>query len=223
VRVAVMQPYFMPYAGYFRLLAIADLFVAYDCVQFPRRGWVHRNRFTDANGNPAWLTLPLRKGDRDTTRICDLQFASDAEQRWQDECRRLPALERLRRWNETFAASFFTFSSEVTQYIIQGLEQVASMLGLRTPIVRSSSIHVDPLLKGQDRILEICKHVGAKEYFNASGGRALYDPKAFERRGLTLKFFSDYRGHFGSILERLILEPAHQIRTEIDCNLETSN
>jgi hypothetical protein len=39
-----MQPYFVPYAGYFRLFAASDLFVIYDCVQFPRRGWVHRNR-----------------------------------------------------------------------------------------------------------------------------------------------------------------------------------
>jgi hypothetical protein len=43
--VAVMQPYFMPYAGYFRLFCAADVFVMFDCVQFRRRGWVHRNRF----------------------------------------------------------------------------------------------------------------------------------------------------------------------------------
>jgi hypothetical protein len=42
--IAVMQPYFIPYAGYFRLFAASDLFVIYDCVQFPRRGWVQRNR-----------------------------------------------------------------------------------------------------------------------------------------------------------------------------------
>lgn len=222
MRVAVMQPYFMPYAGYFRLLAITDLFVVYDCVQFPRRGWVHRNRFTDANGESSWLTLPLTRGDRDTTRICDLQFALDAQPRWQTECRRFPALERLGRWNATFAAGFFDLSSGVTQYIVQGLQQAATMLGLHTPILRSSSMHVDPLLKGQERILEICRRVGAKEYFNAPGGRELYDPTAFQSRGLALKFFGEYRGGFGSILERLILEPAQRIRDEINDNLDTS-
>src|SRR5437016_2188558 len=59
--VAIMQPYFLPYAGYFRLFAASDLFVIYDCVQFPRRGWVHRNRLTDARGLERWLTLPLEK------------------------------------------------------------------------------------------------------------------------------------------------------------------
>jgi hypothetical protein len=56
--VAIMQPYFFPYAGYFRLLAASDLFVIYDCVQFPRRGWVHRNKLVDASGEARWLTLP---------------------------------------------------------------------------------------------------------------------------------------------------------------------
>ena len=72
--VAVMQPYFMPYAGYFRLFAAADVFVLFDCVQFPRRGWVHRNRFATAAGHLDWLTLPLLKCPRET-RIDELAFA----------------------------------------------------------------------------------------------------------------------------------------------------
>ena len=79
--VAIMQPYFFPYAGYFRLFAAADQFVIYDCVQFPRRGWVHRNRLPDANGAPAWLTLPLEKASRNLT-ISELRFPSDAVSRF---------------------------------------------------------------------------------------------------------------------------------------------
>ena len=45
--VAIMQPYFIPYAGYFRLFTGADLFVVCDDVQFPRRGWLHRNKLID--------------------------------------------------------------------------------------------------------------------------------------------------------------------------------
>ena len=75
--VAIMQPYFLPYAGYFRLFAATDLFVIYDCVQFPRRGWVHRNRLVDASGKERWLTLPLAKVPQRTL-IRDLCFASDA-------------------------------------------------------------------------------------------------------------------------------------------------
>jgi hypothetical protein len=58
---AIMQPYFLPYAGYFRLFAATDLFVVYECVQFPRRGWVHRNQLVNTAGAERWLTLPLEK------------------------------------------------------------------------------------------------------------------------------------------------------------------
>src|SRR5437764_15470200 len=76
--VAIMQPYFVPYAGYFRLLAASDLFVIYDCVQFPRRGWVHRNQIPDAHGRAAWLTLPLAKAPQEVL-IRDLAFPEAAE------------------------------------------------------------------------------------------------------------------------------------------------
>ena len=75
--VAVMQPYFFPYAGYFRLLAAADVFVIYDCVQFPRRGRVHRCEVTGLSGETQWLTLPLAHQPRDVL-IRDLAFAVNA-------------------------------------------------------------------------------------------------------------------------------------------------
>lgn len=71
--IAVMQPYWAPYAGYFRLFVAADLFVVFDCVQFPRRGWVHR--YKDEKGD--WVTLPLQKAPRNT-RICDMKMRSGA-------------------------------------------------------------------------------------------------------------------------------------------------
>ena len=75
--VAVMQPYFMPYAGYFRLFAAADLVAIFDCVQFPRRGWVHRNRLPSRKGEARWLTLPLQKV-RTSTQISKLRFTGNA-------------------------------------------------------------------------------------------------------------------------------------------------
>ena len=86
--IAIMQPYFIPYAGYFRLFAASDLFVIYDCVQFPRQGWVHRNRLVDTSGKERWLTLPLAKAPQQVL-IRDLRFAPNAESEFLD---RLTAL-----------------------------------------------------------------------------------------------------------------------------------
>ena len=68
--VAVMQPYFMPYAGYFRLFAAADVFVLFDCVQFPRRGWVHRFPGLDAARRRGSALLDLVMST-DSNRIAD--------------------------------------------------------------------------------------------------------------------------------------------------------
>src|SRR3954465_13729467 len=94
MRVAIMQPYFIPYAGYFRLFAACDLFVIYDCVQFPRRGWVHRNRLADESGAGGWLPLRLEKTPQDTL-IRDLRFAPNARDVLTRDLLRFPGLRRL--------------------------------------------------------------------------------------------------------------------------------
>src|SRR4030081_3504667 len=87
--VTIMQPYFIPYAGYFRLFAASDLFVIYDCVQFPRRGWVHRNKLLDASGEARWLTLPLEKAPQSVL-IQDLRFPPDAAEQLAERMRPFP-------------------------------------------------------------------------------------------------------------------------------------
>jgi len=74
-----MQPYFFPYAGYFRLFAMTDIFLFLDDVQFPRTGWVHRNKFHTINSGIEWITLPLEKGDRNSTKITDLKYREPEE------------------------------------------------------------------------------------------------------------------------------------------------
>src|SRR5580704_13576707 len=89
LKVAIMQPYFVPYAGYFRLLAASDLFVIYDCVQFPRRGWVHRNKLLDASGEARWLTLPLERAPQSVL-IQDLRFPPNAAKQLAERMRPFP-------------------------------------------------------------------------------------------------------------------------------------
>jgi len=69
MRLAINQPYWNPYAGWFRLFAASDRFVFLDDVQFNRRGYVHR--YISENG---WVTLPIKKTDRDATMIRDLEW-----------------------------------------------------------------------------------------------------------------------------------------------------
>jgi hypothetical protein len=215
-RIAVMQPYFFPYAGYFRLLAGVDEFVVYDCVQFPRRGRVHRCELPPAAGHDAgWLTLPLARQPRETT-IADLRFADGARAEFD---RRLDALPWLAAAGGPAADRVRTFLraplDDVVDTLEAGLRLVGGLLGLAPAITRSSSLALPSSLRGQDRILEICRRRGAAAYLNAPGGRALYDAGVFAQAGIALEFLPDYAGPHRFLLPALVSLPPEVLRADV--------
>ncbi|NDF12339.1 MAG: hypothetical protein EB060_05965 [Proteobacteria bacterium] len=208
--VAIMQPYFIPYAGYFRLFAATDLFVIYDCVQFPRRGWVHRNQLTLTSGEKDWLTLPLKKAPQDV-KIKDLAFATDVEERFDEESLRFKAFQE----DHPLLATCLDFSSQPLAYITDLMQKSCRALGLHFSTLYSSSLNIPETVHAEDRILAICEAVGATHYVNASGGRELYDATTFKKRGISLAFLPEYKGSYNSILERLVFEKASDVAKEI--------
>lgn len=219
MKIAIMQPYFIPYTGYFRLFASVDLFVALDCVQFPRRGWVHRNKLSDNTEKPIWLTLPIEKSCRDTTRICDTKFRHDAQETFDSNCRKFPSLSKLNKKYTSLYSKLSKLEGDPTSYIITTLESINDTLGITRPIVRSSSLNINPDLKAQSRILEIAKHFNATDYINAPGGKDLYDGKIFLDNGINLHFLKEHDGSYSSIIERISNEPLSSIADEISRNL----
>ncbi|MBW4093672.1 MAG: WbqC family protein [Proteobacteria bacterium] len=212
LHVAIMQPYFVPYAGYFRLFAATDLFVLYDCVQFPRRGWLHRNQLRDTRGESQWLTLPLRKAPQDVL-IHDLRFRDTAAADMDGQFPRFPALALAAAL--PLMQQFRDLSGTPLDHIERLLRYAAEQLGLPWRVLRSSSLGVDPALRGQDRILAIAGRLGAACYVNAPGGRALYDTASFNAAGIALRFLEPHLGSYASIAERLATEPPAAIAAEI--------
>ena len=80
MRLAIMQPYFLPYLGYWQLMARADRFVVYDDVNFIKGGWINRNRIL-VNGAPVYVTIPVEKVSQHK-KICDCRIASG---RWREK------------------------------------------------------------------------------------------------------------------------------------------
>jgi hypothetical protein len=211
-----MQPYFFPYAGYFRLFAAVDEFLIFDCVQFPRRGRVHRTEIPGAKPDtPSWLTLPLARHSRET-RIVDLQFATDARAVF--DCRLAafpwiassvgPQADRIRSLLQA------PLDSPI-DYLEAGLRLVLDLLGLTVPLRRTSTLRLDPSLRGQSRVIAAARVVGATEYVNSPGGRALYDAASFSRDGLQLRFLVPYTGPHVHLLPALMSVPAERIRADV--------
>jgi hypothetical protein len=213
--VAIMQPYFFPYAGYFRLLTRSDLFVIYDCVQFPRRGWVHRNKLKDRNGTDQWLTLPLTKQEQDVL-IKDLLFTEDASRELSDRLRPFPLVSLDPEWKDEVLRRVLATGTGLVDYLEEMLQLVACRLG-RAPwnVCRSSSFDIPQTLRGQDRIIEIARRAGASRYLNAPGGVDLYDKEKFAASGLELDFLPSYDGPFDSMLGRILAERPNELARAI--------
>lgn len=220
LKVAITQPFFFPYAGYHRLFAAADVFVALDCVQFPRRGWVHRNRLMHRNGGIEWLTLPMVKAPRDTTRICDLRFTADAQHRLTAQFDAFPAIADACAAHPELRRLLLDTSSTPSNYLLRTLLWTTRVLGIERPIISSSSLNVPDSYRARSRLIEICRRIGATHYINAPSGRDLYSQEDFNQANLVLEFLPSYAGSYGSVLERLGAEPPRAIQAELMGNLQ---
>ena len=183
-----MQPYFLPYLGYWQLLAAVDRFVVYDNIQYAKKGWINRNRFL-RNGADAFFTVPLKKGS-DFLDIADRWIADDF-----DPKTLLNPLAAAYRKAPSFGAVFPIIETIVTaaprnlfEYLHHSLVVTAQYLDIRTPIVVSSTVAIDHGLKADRKVLAICQALGATRYVNAIGGRELYSVPAFAEHGIDLKF-----------------------------------
>ncbi|MFC5453923.1 WbqC family protein [Prosthecobacter fluviatilis] len=189
MRLAIMQPYFLPYIGYFQLMKAADRFVFLDDVNYINRGWINRNRLRTPQG-PAWFTLPLI-GASQNRLICEIDIKTDDG--WKRSLERTISITYSKA--PFFADIFPLFQSwlssasgNLAQYLSRNLQDIAAWLGLDTQMVPSSSIYPKGELRGQHRILDICLREGADMYVNPPGGRELYDASVFSSSGVQLQF-----------------------------------
>lgn len=188
-RVALMQPYAFPYIGYFQLMAQAHVFVSHDDVAYIKGGWINRNRIAD-HGRVKWLTLPVRHAPH-ALPISRRHYALDRDTPRQI----LRRLEALYRRAAHFAPTMTLVETilrhedaTVSAFNENALALIAQRIGITTPIRVSSRLAKDEALRGQDRVIDICKRLAATEYINPIGGRRLYDQARFRESGLDLAF-----------------------------------
>lgn len=183
-----MQPYFMPYIGYWQLMAATDVFVVYDNLKYTKAGWINRNRLL-LNGEPATFTVPLKKG-ADRLHI-DQRVLSENFVRASLLRQFRGAYGRAPHFAETFALLERVAMHEdnnLFRFLHYSILEVADHLSLETKIVVLSTVGIDHSLKGQNKVLAICEALGATEYINAPGGVKLYDRETFREHGIELNF-----------------------------------
>ena len=182
-----MQPYFLPYIGYFQLLKAVDKYVIYDDVNFIKRGWINRNSIL-LNGKSFLFTLTLLEASQN--KLINEIYVSD------ESSKLLKTINNAYKKAPYFSSVYsiiekiFAFENKnLARYVGNSIIQIADYLGLDTEIVYSSDIREkDASLKAQDKILNICEVMGASQYFNAIGGRDLYSIDHFSNLNIKLNF-----------------------------------
>lgn len=184
-----MQPYFFPYLGYFQLIKAVDKFVLYDDVNFINRGWINRNNIL-INGKATLISVPLR-GASQNKLIKDICPFEDLN--WRNKL--LKTIEHNYKKASEFEVIFPLLqhiinsdANSISELNYVGIKTICEYLGVNTTIISSSAIFNNSDLKGQNRIIDICKKVGANHYINPSGGTELYDPISFALEGISLNF-----------------------------------
>lgn len=188
-----MQPYFLPYIGYYQLIAAVDKFILYDDVQFIRRGWINRNRIL-VNGDVHLFTVPIKKAPR-ITPIDEIELDPESYPKWRAQFIKTVrhAYSRAPYFKETFDlldAILSEPSRRLVELIYRSLKEITSRLEIDSLLVPSSKQYKNSDLRGQDRILDICAKEDAETYINAIGGRFLYKVEDFVSQGIDLRFLS---------------------------------
>jgi hypothetical protein len=188
-RLAIMQPYFFPYLGYFQLMAEVDAFVIFDDVNFINRGWINRNRI-NINGAPHLITVPLKQASQNKL-ICEISVDDDLL--WRDKL--LKTIRQAYSRASQFARVFPLVerivrhpAGNLADYLRHSLVNLRDFLGLGTEIISSSRRYENSNLMGQSRIIDICLREHTGIYVNAIGGKELYEHPAFELAGVKLQF-----------------------------------
>ncbi|MCR9130770.1 MAG: WbqC family protein [Alphaproteobacteria bacterium] len=188
---AIMQPTFLPWVGYFALIDRVDRFVLLDDVQFDKRSWQQRNRIKTANG-PLWLTVPvLTKGRRDQTILeaevqPDARFAETAlktlEHAYAKAAYFAPVMDRI-------APAFEAGEEGLCALNIALIEALCDLTGLQADLVRSSATPV-PSTKAQ-RLADLCTVHGARRYLSPPGSKDYLDgDPALGEAGVELAYFN---------------------------------
>lgn len=186
-----MQPYVFPYIGYIQLVAAVDKFVFYDDVSFIKQGWINRNNIL-LGGKAHLFTVPLEKASSFNL-IKDTKLNQKFYPTWSKKF--IMTLEQNYKKAPHYNAVmpmvkevFFAENETISELAIQSVISTINYLGLKTEIVKSSTIYNNTHLNGQDRVLDICRKEHAKHYINPIGGQVLYSKDTFLEQNLKLNF-----------------------------------
>jgi len=193
MKAVILQSNYIPWKGYFDLMNMADVFIIYDEVQYTKNDWRNRNKIKTANGL-TWLTIPVRQ-EKLSQRIIDTQVHNHE---W-----------RKKHWNSitlsySRSAYFKQYRSILEELYLNSTEVFLSrinydfliaindILGIHTKLLWSNDLN---LVEGKsERLVDLCKKVGADEYISGPAAKDYLQTDLFEKENIRVNWI-DYSGY----------------------------
>jgi hypothetical protein len=185
-----MQPYFFPYIGYFQLINAVDEFVVYDNIEYSKKGWINRNRIL-LNGKDVFISIPLKK-ESDYFNIDKRSLSEDWTVQRKHILNKIVGAYRkapyFKKAFQVIETAILFEEKNLFKFIFHSLQLTREYLGINTELIISSAISVDHKLKGEEKVIEICKAKNVSIYINAIGGLGLYNTERFMQENISLHF-----------------------------------
>lgn len=187
MRVAIHQPNYFPWLGYFHKLAKSDLFIILDDDQFPKGSWTNRCRIKTPQG-ANWLTVPVKKRGRFGQKINECM--SDDRKNWKRL--HVKTIEQnyrnCRYWDEIKDDIFLLYlekSNYLASFNITIINELCGKLAISTPIIHSSSLGISG--KSTTRLIKLIKAVGGKSYLCGMGSSGYLDREVMIEEGIKVE------------------------------------
>lgn len=189
MNIAIMQPYFFPYIGYWQLINAVDKFVILDDVNYIVRGWINRNRIL-INEEAHYINLPVLSPSQN--KLINEVFLNEEYILYEKLLRKIElAYKKAPYFDDVYKLIEEVICYEernLTKFLEFSLITINKFLGINTEILLSSNIIKDSSLKGEQKIIDICKILKTDRYINPIGGTSLYSKDNFLEHYLELKF-----------------------------------
>ena len=224
MKVGIMQPYFMPYIAYYQIIKSVDVYVVYDDVNYIKKGWINRNNLI-INSEKKLFSISL-SGASQNKLINEIEIVDDFS-------KFLKTIEANYKKAPFFSTTFELIYSiinyeerNLSQFLFNSIKKTLTYLNVNTELLMSSDIVKNNNLKGEEKIIAICKALNANIYTNPIGGEALYSRSNFQIHNIDLLFlktelvkykqFNNQFIPFLSIIDTMMFNTPEQINIILD-------
>lgn len=187
--VSINQPAYLPWLGYFHRIAVSDIHIVLDHVQFEKNSFTNRNKIRTKDGS-CWLSVPLKTGGRfGDLAISEIGIANErpwAGKHWNSLRLNYSKAKYFRQHADFFEAVFSRPWLRLNPLLRQVTAYMLDALGIRTQVLFSSEL--EPSARKSELVLQLCRRVGATSYFSGSLGRNYLDEAAFQHAGIAVSY-----------------------------------